>query len=245
MQISSSVSFVCMRPSQGKRMGKNRGEYRLREGSESDKLSQSLDIGEGLNDKKPYSAWMDQRIRCISLSKTNESEDGTGAVSRSEYEEDGEFLGIAMIPEEGKHVIYGMRAVLLHHPGSDAPIVQVISNLSGTEEIYHVDISKVNPQKATQLEMVALLSYADKMELLDGGSFGSYQQLEVYAMNASHNGYCDGLMGGDVFIDRKFNWSNIIEKIMRDYLEGGIDKQYDACKRLLDFFDTIKKNCWH
>lgn len=242
MQISSSVSSVCLSLSQGKRTVKNSGEYGLRESLEPDKISKSLDIEERLNYKKPYSAWMEQRIKCIApQTKTDESEDGTGDVLRAEYEEEGEFLGITMIPEEGKHVIYGMRAVLLQRSGSDGPIVQVVSNLGGKEEIYHVDISKVNPQKATQLEMFALLSYADKMELIDGGSFGAYQQLEVYAMNASHNGYCDSLMGGDIFIDRNFDWSDIIEKIMRDYLESGIDKQYDACKRLLDFFESIKK----
>lgn len=166
-------------------------------------------------------------------------EESTYAVSRAEYEDEGEFLGITMIPEDGQSVIYGMRAMLSNKSTSEHPIVQVISNLGGKQEIYNVDIRKVNPKNATQLEMFALLSYTDKMGVTDGGAFGSHQQLQLYAENASHNGYCDSIAGGVVFCNGKFNWSAILEKIMKDYLNARIYNQYDDCKKLLDSLETV------
>lgn len=166
----------------------------------------------------------------------------TDAVSPADCEEEGEFLGITMIPEEGKSVTYGMRAVLPRQADPDHPVVQVISNLGGKKEIYNVEINKVDPQNATQLEMFALLSYTDKRGITDGGTFGSYQQMKTYAMNASQNGYCGNLSGGNVFIYEKFNWSAIIGRMMKDYLEAGIYRQYENCRRLLDYFVPLKKS---
>lgn len=166
-------------------------------------------------------------------------EESTNAVSMAEYEDEGEFLGITMVPEDGQSVIYGMRAMLSNKSTSANPIVQVISNLEGKQEIYNVDIRKVNPKNATQLEMFALLSYTDKMGLTDGGTFGSHQQLQLYAENASHNGYCGSIAGGVVFCNGKFNWSSILEKIMNDYLNARIYNQYDDCKKLFDSLGTV------
>ena len=55
---------------------------------------------------------------------SNESFEFSSAVTKSE-EQDGEFLGLTMLPEEGKHNIYGMRAKLSSQSTIDNPIVQV------------------------------------------------------------------------------------------------------------------------
>lgn len=172
--------------------------------------------------------WMSQETEC-----------DVGAVTIAESEDKGEFLGLTMIPEKGQSMTYGMRAMLPEQSTPDNPIVQVISNLGGKKEIYNVDVSKVNPQNATQLEMFALLSYTDKMGTTDGGTFGSFHQLKVYAFNASENGYCGSLSGGDVFLNEKFDWSAIMEDIMKDYLKAGIYNQYENCNKLLTFFDMF------
>lgn len=168
------------------------------------------------------------RMQCDSFS---------AVVTEAERELEGDFLGLTMIPEEGQSVTYGMRAMLPHTQTAGHPIVQVVSNLGGEKAVYNVDISRINPDNATQLEMFALLSYTDKMGVTDGGSFGSHQQMEVYARNASHNGYCGSLSGGDVFLKEKFNWSAILNRMMRDYKSAGIDSQYEDCEKLVDFFD--------
>ncbi len=107
-----------------------------------------------------------------------------GAVTIAETEDEGEFLGLTMVPEKGQAVTYGMRAMLSGKSTPDNPIVQVVSNLGGEKVIYNVEVNKVNPNNATMLEMFALLSYTDKMGITDGGTFGSHQQLEVYGGGA-------------------------------------------------------------
>ena len=166
----------------------------------------------------------------------------TGAVSIAEAEDDGEFLGLTMVPEEGQSVTYGMRAMLSEKSTPDNPIVQVVSNLGGKKVIYNVEVNKVNPNNATQLEMFALLSYTDKMGITDGGTFGSHQQLEVYGGNASSIGYCGSLSGADVFLNERFDWASIMERMVQVYKDAGIENQAEDCKALFDFFATYTEN---
>ena len=166
----------------------------------------------------------------------------TGAVSIAETEDGGEFLGLTMVPEEGQSVTYGMRAMLSEKSTPDNPIVQVVSNLGGKKVIYNVEVNKVNPNNATQLEMFALLSYTDKMGITDGGTFGSHQQLEVYGGNASSIGYCGSLSGEDVFLNERFDWAAIMEKMVQVYKDAGIENQAEDCKALFDFFATYTEN---
>ena len=165
-----------------------------------------------------------------------------GAVSIAETEDEGEFLGLTMVPEEGQSVTYGMRAMLSEKSTPDNPIVQVVSNLGGKKVIYNVEVNKVNPNNATQLEMFALLSYTDKMGITDGGTFGSHQQLEVYGGNASSIGYCGSLSGEDVFLNERFDWAAIMEKMVQVYKDAGIENQAEDCKALFDFFATYTEN---
>ena len=166
----------------------------------------------------------------------------TGAVSIAETEDGGEFLGLTMVPEEGQSVTYGMRAMLSEKSTPDNPIVQVVSNLGGKKVIYNVEVNKVNPNNATQLEMFALLSYTDKMGITDGGTFGSHQQLEVYGGNASRIGYCGSLSGEDVFLNKRFDWASIMERMVQVYKDAGIENQAEDCKVLFDFLATYTEN---
>ena len=193
-----------------------------------------------------YKAWMSKgSARAIEYATGNadvNSMEQTGAVSIAEAEDDGEFLGLTMVPEEGQSVTYGMRAMLSEKSTPDNPIVQVVSNLGGKKVIYNVEVNKVNPNNATQLEMFALLSYTDKMGITDGGTFGSHQQLEVYGGNASRIGYCGRLSGADVFLNERFDWTSIMEKMVQVYKDAGIENQAEDCKTLFDFFATYTEN---
>ena len=193
-----------------------------------------------------YKAWMSQgNSKVIEYANSNStviSVEQTGAVSIAETEDGGEFLGLTMVPEEGQSVTYGMRAMLSDKSTPDNPIVQVVSNLGGKKVIYNVEVNKVNPNHATQLEMFALLSYTDKMGITDGGTFGSHQQLEVYGGNASSIGYCGSLSGADAFLNERFDWATIMEKMVQVYKDAGIENQAEDCKALYDFFATYTEN---
>lgn len=168
-------------------------------------------------------------------------EDNTGAVTIAECEEEGEFLGLTMVPEEGQTVTYGMRAMLPESSTPANPVVQVVSNLGGEKVIYNVEINKVDPDNATQLEMFALLSYTDEKGMSDGGTFGSFQQLKVYSQNASLKGYCGDLSGGDIFINDTFEWSSILDQMMKDYFNAEIYKQSEDCRKLIDVLGKLSK----
>ena len=193
-----------------------------------------------------YKAWMSQEndrvIEFVNGNASVNSMEQTEVVSIAETEDGGEFLGLTMVPEEGQSVTYGMRAMLSEKSTPDNPIVQVVSNLGGKKVIYNVEVNKVNPNNATQLEMFALLSYTDKMGITDGGTFGSHQQLEVYGGNASSIGYCGSLSGENVFLNERFDWASIMERMVQVYKDAGIENQAEDCKALFDFFATYTEN---
>ena len=190
-----------------------------------------------------YKAWMSHGANAVidsaNSNVTANSMEQTGAVSIVETEDGGEFLGLTMVPEEGQSVTYGMRAMLSDKSTPDNPIVQVVSNLGGKKVIYNVEVNKVNPNNATQLEMFALLSYNDKMGITDGGTFGSHQQLEVYGGNASSIGYCGSLSGADVFLNEKFDWTSIMEKMVQVYKDAGIENQAEDCKAFIEKLEGL------
>lgn len=212
------------------------GSYSSKETVRNQRSAESVDYQEF------YKAWVSHGATAVreyaDSNVTANSMEQTGAVSIAETEDEGEFLGLTMVPEEGQSVTYGMRAMLSVQSTPNNPIVQVVSNLGGKKVIYNVEVNKVNPNDATQLEMFALLSYTDKMGITDGGTFGSHQQLEVYSGNASSIGYCGSLSGTDVFLDKKFDWTSIMEKMVQVYMDAGIEKQAEDCKALFDFFGT-------
>ena len=163
------------------------------------------------------------------------------AVTRAEGEAKGEFLGITMVPEPGQSTVYGMRAMLPEDSTPDKPVVQIISNLGGKREVYNVDVSKVDPRHASQLEMFALLSYSDKMGISDGGTFGSFHQAKVYASNAQENGYIEDLSGHKAFFSYKFDWEKAIGTMMGEYFTAQVYNQYENCKKLLAVFDVFSR----
>lgn len=123
----------------------------------------------------------DKMIHNASQSKTFREEFATmlpASIKQIEQAETGGVaLGFTMVPEEGKQVVYGMSARLSEKSTKDNPIVQIRSNLNGENKVYSVEINKINPQHASQMEMFALCSYADYMGDGTGSTFGSYPKI--------------------------------------------------------------------
>ena len=219
MQVSSSVNARYYAQYHSSSSAKKSADTSAFEGNYvSNKTEAYQRSAKTVDYQEYYKAWIShENSRGIGYANSNvavNSMEQTGAVSIAETEDGGEFLGLTMVPEEGQSVTYGMRAMLSEKSTPDNPIVQVVSNLGGKKVIYNVEVNKVNPNNATQLEMFALLSYTDKMGITDGGTFGSHQQLEVYGGNASSIGYCGSLLGADVFLNEKIQGTEeiMIEK---------------------------------
>ena len=84
-------------------------------------------------------------------------------ITEVEKRSQGEIIGLTMIPEEYNGVTYGMVAIMPEDFDPDNPIIQISSNAKGENHVYNIEINKINPQDATEMEMFALCSYADKI----------------------------------------------------------------------------------
>lgn len=150
----------------------------------------------------------------------------------------GGVLGITMLPDEGGGS-YGMMAQYAEGSTKEEPIVKVVSNYGGKTETYYVHVKEVDPRSATQLEMFALLSYADDQGLTDAGSFGSYHYLKLYAKNAEENGYATEVFGYGSFMWKKQDWPAILKRMKTEYSEAKLYGQVKKCESLLGAMEAV------
>lgn len=153
----------------------------------------------------------------------------------AEKQEDGEVLGLTMIREPGTDRFWGMRAKYAEGSTQDDPVINVETNYGGKVVSYNVNINKVDPNSATQLEMFALCSYADDVGIGDNSTFGTYNTLRTYKEMAIHNNYLDSkteeLSTFEQFENVKINWVNMSKKVM--------DLLY-KCKDLIQYTKGLK-----
>ena len=157
----------------------------------------------------------------------------------------GEALGFTMVPEEGKQVVYGMSARLSEKSTADNPIVQIRSNLNGENKVYSVEINKINPQHASQMEMFALCSYADYMGDGTGSTFGSYHTLRMMQDTAQTSGVTptvsDGVSAVDNFMNAKKDWVQICKQacdLLKDVSEISVTNLFMQGKRLTHILES-------
>ncbi len=169
------------------------------------------------------------------------------AVEKVEKEEKGEALSIAIA---GKGAIgHGVRAVLLEESTPDRPIIQVTSNYNGKREFFNIDISKVDPRNATEMEMFALCSYADATGKGSGDSLGSYHTLHISAALAKYNNYSgelnDAPPSWEQFTEKKIDWTEMGKFTVDVFKDSKDIKMIELVlweNKLLNFFsDHIKK----
>lgn len=170
------------------------------------------------------------------------------AVAKAEKEEKGKFLNLTAVAGEGG-MGYGLIAMLPENSTPDNPIIQIISGVGGKREVYDIDISKIDPRNATEMEMFALCSYADEMGQGTGDSLGSYHTLCLSCALAKYNGYTGELNEAppswDQFANRRMDWTKT-EKFTVDVFKDSRDiKMIELVlqgNKLLNFFsDHIKK----
>lgn len=157
----------------------------------------------------------------------------------------GVALGFTMVPEEGKQVVYGMSARLSEKSTKDNPIVQIRSNLNGENKVYSVEINKINPQHASQMEMFALCSYADYMGDGTGSTFGSYHTLRMMQDTAQTSGVTptvsDGVSAVDNFMNAKKDWVQICKQacdLLKDVSEISVTNLFMQGKRLTHILES-------
>ena len=164
----------------------------------------------------------------------------SSAAQLTKEKNESKVIGLTTIPYGDTNLSYGMRAQYAMTSTPDDPIIQVTSNYGGETVSYEVHVNEVDSENASQLEMFALFCYTDDQGISDGGTFGSYNAMKVYAMNAEQNGYCESLAGYDTFLYKEFDWVSIIQRMMTDYLEAGIYQQHQKCQKILETMSRYK-----
>lgn len=191
----------------------------------------------------------DKMIHNANQSKTFREEFATmlpASIKQIEQAETGGVaLGFTMVPEEGKQVVYGMSARLSEKSTKDNPIVQIRSNLNGENKVYSVEIRKINPQHASQMEMFALCSYADYMGDGTGSTFGSYHTLRMMQDTAQTSGVTptvsDGVSAVDNFMNAKKDWVQICKQacdLLKDVSEISVTNLFMQGKRLTHILES-------
>ena len=79
--------------------------------------------------------------------------------------------------------------------------MQIRSNLNGENKVYSVELNKINPQHASQMEMFALCSYADYIGDETGSTFGSYHTLRMMQDTAKTSGVTPTVSDGEKCLD--------------------------------------------
>ena len=160
--------------------------------------------------------------------------------SETEVKEN-KILGMGFLHSENNTVHYGMCAMYAEDYSEENPVIQVNVTKPGGKEEYLININEVNPRFATEIEMFALCNYADAKGMGTGGTFGSWQTLNYYGDNASHNGYFELSNGLDSFKSVKQDWMKMVQLMMKDYMEAGLFKQSLDGKGLLGIFERYAR----
>ncbi len=121
------------------------------------------------------------------------------------------------------------------------PVVNIrLESKNGGVQTYKVCVNQVDWSNATQLEMLALCSHADKMEMSGSSdASNSYSTLLYYAYNSTIGGQV--ARNAQEFISRSRDWSAMITDAQIDRLDQ--EKKIDASngKSLQKIFETIEK----
>lgn len=170
---------------------------------------------EATGDKKT-----DEFYSCLSSAVEKSTTDGTG-----------EVLGLTMI-KYNDSIHYGMSATYSTASTEADPIVRISSNYGGEQRYYDVHVKDVDPKNASQLEMFALSCYQDDQGITDGGTYGSFTRMKVYASNAADIGKGIDLEDPDN-ASAKIDWVAMLKQMSQLYLQNSQTySQYLDCVSL-------------
>lgn len=108
------------------------------------------------------------------------------------------------------------------------PIVEVSLQIGGETITQEINISEVNPRKATQLEMYAFFYHQDMVT----GEKNTYQKFLSYVENAVQNGHFEGNQNYGDFTEKEYDWQKVIISMWEDYSDAGIYSQMQECIKL-------------
>lgn len=176
--------------------------------------------------------------RTVSKPAVDQNGDAWSDSIEGQGSSDGKNIGFAALSAGENGRCYELYAQYASDSTERDPVVTVQVNHGQESLTYQIHINKVNPRNATQLEMFALLSYADDQGMSDSGSSGSYQSLMAYAENAKLNGYWEGNAEYKDICNQSCDWQQIIIDMWEDYSDAGL---YSQKLRCMDLNSTMER----
>ncbi len=107
---------------------------------------------------------------------------------------------------------------------------------------YEVEVNKVDPENATELEMFAYLTHMDKTYLGINHGMSSFSKMRTFADIGQQNGFFDEIKDARLAYTKERNWKAIIEKMKAFFADNPQTyKQSLDCENLLFEFTKTKK----
>jgi len=123
-----------------------------------------------------------------------------------------------MVPQENESDTRGMAASIITDSTPDCHKVLVHSEVKGQEGNYVVDINKVDPSDATQIEIFAFMEYQDSIGNGVGDTFGSYHTLKSMLNEGKHyRETTPEIDNADLLLSIKRNWLSLLTDKVNEY----------------------------
>lgn len=157
-------------------------------------------------------------------------------VPDSSFDDDCEkqYLGIVFLEEESGRK-YGVIAEYAKGSTKERPVVTVTVQKEHGQEVHEIDIKKVRPEHATELEIFALCSYADDNGMGVEGNLSTWQTLQGFKKDAVRNGYMEELAQ-----DESADWQDMVNRVRRDYCSAGMIGEYHDGQKINAMFDNFE-----
>lgn len=171
---------------------------------------------------------MSRKIASSSIQKKNDNSFEIGEVTgKTSSSDNGERIGLFTVDSTVYIATYADNST----PAN--PLVKVGD--------YEVEVNKVDPENATELEMFALLSHMDKTNQMGNKGICSFGKMRSYADIAQKNGFCNDVKNPTAAYSKKQDWKDIIAT-MKNFFASNKDtyKQSMDCENLLFGFSKIK-----
>lgn len=178
--------------------------------------------------------------KCTMEEDKLETQDWEERTKLIDFHAEGQYKGI-----DGK--LYRMVAEYAEDSTKVFPKVLVtVTDESGNVSSYHVDIRKVDTEKATEIEMFALCSHADtkrgNYKDIPENTVSSWESLLFYREMAEkkEGGQQDELLAVTVE-ETTYNWRGMMAGIEEAYMEEGTYDQYLHVNRMKDMLDYYSR----
>ncbi len=99
---------------------------------------------------------------------------------------------------------------------------------------YEIEVNKVDPENATEMELCALLSHLDKTYPGVNHGMSSFSKARAFGYIGEQNGFCSGIKDPKHVYTKKQDWTAILERMKTFFADNPITYEQSLdCENLL------------